>query len=96
MVIAFLFTLSFSVGLFGVRDAYSETIWCKTLGLGCKSIEEKKKDLLRCQRLANSTYNSTFSEALSDPSVWQLGGYENAQDYANKRRLGMYSICINY
>ena len=53
-----------------------------------------KKETLRCRRLADSQYRHYLTEALADPSLWQLGGYVSAQDYARKRRFGIYSICI--
>ena len=79
---------------YGFNNAFAETIWCKNFGLGCKTEEEKNEDLIRCDRLSKSTYKSALNKALSDSSIWQLGGYLSAQDYANKRMIGMYSICI--
>ena len=86
--------LSLIFSFYGFNNAFAETIWCKNFGLGCKTEKEKNKDLVRCERLSKSTYKSAFNKALSDPSIWQLDGYESAQDYANKRMIGMYSICI--
>tara|TARA_B100000686_G_C15960202_1_gene557742 strand:- start:89 stop:394 length:306 start_codon:yes stop_codon:yes gene_type:complete len=88
-------TLAVLFGSMGVvSTSNAETIWCKTLGIGCKDAEDIKKEQLRCRRLADQQYREKLAEALADPSVWQLGGYDSAQDYAQKRKLGIYRICI--
>ena len=72
-------------------NAHSKTIWCKSFGVGCPDVE---KETLRCKNLSNSSYREFLEEAFLDPSKWQLSGYDNAQDYANKRARSLYSMCI--
>ena len=36
-----------------------------------------------CIRAANIVYNERMDEALADPSIWMLSGYESAHQYAN-------------
>jgi len=72
----------------------SQTVWCRVLNIGCDTSEEREKKLQNCTRMADQTYRSALSLALSDPTVWQFQGSRSAEDYAEMRRRGMLSICL--
>jgi hypothetical protein len=89
-------TIAVLVGSAGVISiTHAETIWCKGLGIGCKSAEEIKKERLSCQKSANRNYNKFLIEALADPSLWMHAGDASAQDYAQRRRKQYFDICFN-
>jgi hypothetical protein len=72
----------------------AETIWCKMLGKGCLTQEQFDKQSLYCQKNAAKSRADAFNEALANPSVWQLGGYSSAQEYAEARRRLSLSVCF--
>lgn len=72
----------------------AETVWCRKFNLGCPTPEEKSKKMANCQMLANQTYQSALKEAFADPSVWRLGGFSSAQDYAFFRKQNMLQVCL--
>jgi len=76
------------------QQAYSQTIWCRSLNLGCLSEEEKAKAIENCKRKAAATKQEAFTEALADPRVWQLSGARSAYDYAQIRENTMMNICL--
>jgi|APCry1669189369_1035219.scaffolds.fasta_scaffold117023_1 hypothetical protein len=43
---------------------------------------ESSKELPSCKPMLESHYQESFRKALADDSLWKLGGYESAQDYA--------------
>jgi len=64
------------------------------LGFGEKAKREKQdKRITSCNAIAADYYQEKLEEAISDPSLWQLGGWESARDYANVD--GFRSSCIN-
>lgn len=79
----------------GVGAVSAETIWCKTMKLGCTTPEEKAKAVQRCQKMGDDSYREGLAQALGDPRVWQLAGMNNAYEYAAMRKRGMIDICIN-
>ncbi len=46
-----------------------------------------------CIKAADIIYRDFLEEALADPSVWQLGGYESAIDYAATSKRSVISRC---
>lgn len=81
--------------IFGSANVFAETVWCKTFNLGCATKEEKANKAANCQRLANEVYQDAIVDALGDPSIWQLAGYRNAQEYAAARYRQMLYQCMN-
>ena len=78
----------------GAQSVFSETIWCKSMKIGCTTPEEREKAFKHCEKMAQNSYRRSLAEASSDPSIWQLAGYANAYAYAEARgRLSM-SLCI--
>ena len=64
------------------------------LGFGEKAKREKQdKRITSCNAIAADYYQEKLEEAITDPSLWQLGGWESARDYANVD--GFRSSCIN-
>jgi hypothetical protein len=64
------------------------------LGFGEKAKREKLgKRITACNALAADYYLEKLEDAQNDPSLWQLGGYESARDYANVD--GFRRSCIN-
>ena len=84
--------------MFFALTASSETIWCKTMNLGCLTSAEKEKlfdkETKNCVMLANSSYREGLNKALSDETVWQFSGNLSAQDYAQMRKNLMMNICM--
>lgn len=78
----------------GAQSVFAETIWCKTMKMGCTTPEERAKAMERCERLSNETYRDGLVEAIANPTVWQYAGMNNAYEYAAMRKRGMMSICI--
>lgn len=72
----------------------AETVWCRKFNVLCQTPEEKAQTLANCKMLANESYHEGLTGALADPSIWQLGGYKSAQDYAEKRKQGMLFSCL--
>jgi len=75
-------------------EAYSQTIWCRGLNIGCPNEEDKQKAMENCKRLASSTKREALNEAIADPQIWKLAGARSAQDYAQMRENTMMSICL--
>lgn len=75
------------------HSASAETVWCRNFKMGCLSEDEKDKAIKNCQNLAIGHYQDTLQEALGNPSLWRLGGYRNAQDYAKSRARNIFSLC---
>jgi hypothetical protein len=46
-----------------------------------------------CLNTADIIYRDNLEEALADPSVWQLGGYKSASDYAASSKRSVISRC---
>jgi len=64
------------------------------LGFGEKAKREKQdKRITSCNAIAADYYQEKLEEAITDPSLWQLGGWESARDYANVD--GFRRSCIN-
>ena len=55
----------------------------------------KKISKKGCRNLAKGWYGEKLEEALDHPSVWQLGGYDSAWDYAETRSQTIFSSCMN-
>ncbi len=72
----------------------AETIWCKMFGKGCITQEQLDKQSLYCQKYAAKSRADAFNEALVNSSVWQLGGYSSAKDYAEARGRLSLSVCF--
>lgn len=47
-----------------------------------------------CKSILNSFYQEKLTEAIADESLWKLGGYSSAQDYANAR-TSVYRAGLN-
>jgi hypothetical protein len=81
-----------------IQAATPETIWCKTINLGClKNTEKEKifeKEFHNCEILASSSYRKGLIEALSDDTVWKFAGNTSAQDYAKMHENFMMSLCM--
>jgi hypothetical protein len=89
------FTLLFLLFLiFGNVTAEAETIWCKTMKIGCSTQEDRDKAMRHCERMANDSYRQGLIEASTDPTIWQFAGLDNAYAYANMRGKLMMSICV--
>jgi hypothetical protein len=52
-----------------------------------------KPDYTRCYQFANSLYQERLLEALGDPSLWRLAGYESAEAYAEASRRFALARC---
>ncbi len=50
-------------------------------------------DYERCIQSADTIYRDNLSRAIADPSIWRLGGYESAQDFANASQNLAVSRC---
>ncbi len=72
----------------------AETLLCKKFNVGCKTEDQKLKEIRFCKQMANESYIDGLNEALADPSIWQLAGMNSAQDYARMRKSGMESRCL--
>ena len=72
----------------------SESVWCEKFNIFCQTSKEKAQILANCNMLSNQIYREALTESLADPSIWQLGGYKSAQDYAEKRKQGMLFSCL--
>ena len=52
-----------------------------------------------CQSELSNHYQEVLNEAFADESLWRLGGYDSAQDYAKSRTavylegLKKYKVC---
>ena len=46
-----------------------------------------------CLNTADIIYGDSLEEALADPSVWQLGGYKSASDFAATSRRSVIFRC---
>ena len=46
-----------------------------------------------CLKIADIIYRDYLGEALADPLVWQLGGYESAIEYAETSKRSVISRC---
>ncbi len=46
-----------------------------------------------CILFANALYTERLEQAIADPSLWQLGGYESARDFAETSRRGALMRC---
>jgi|688.fasta_scaffold1406541_2 hypothetical protein len=86
--------LTFIFLLFITNSSYAETIWCRNFNLGCMTQKDKEKELRFCNNLANDTYRQALNTAISDPTIWQFGGFISAEDYADKRYQSMLSRCL--
>ncbi len=78
----------------GIGTVTAETIWCKTMKLGCTTPEDTAKAMERCEKMGNDSYRQGLVEATSDPKVWQHAGMNSAYEYAAMRKRGMISVCI--
>jgi hypothetical protein len=79
--------------------AYGQTIWCKHLKLGCLTLEEKRKAVESCNRIARIVYDGAFTEALkideySGLAAWQLGGYESPNNMARGKAEWAAQKCL--
>lgn len=81
-----------SLTLFALPTS-AETVWCRNFNLGCPTEKELEKKRRNCYNLALEVRRSSFIEAISDPSVWKLGGYISAEDYAEARMRNMLFTC---
>ena len=92
--------LSVCLLLLGIPNVSSamghKTIWCTKFSIGCPDAKDWHKQETRCSGMASQSYEEAMIETFSDPSVWQLQGAANAQDYAKMRYQLMYSICMDY
>lgn len=77
-----------------ITSAYAETIWCRNFNVGCMSEKDKEKESRFCNNLAKDTYREALNEAIGDPSIWQFGGFDSAEDYAEKRYRSMLQRCL--
>jgi len=84
-----------AITFLGVGTVTAETIWCKTMKLGCTTPEDRAKAMQRCQNMGDDSYREGLAQALGDPSVWLSAGMNNAYEYAAMRKRGMVDICIN-
>jgi hypothetical protein len=82
------------VTFLGVGTVMAETIWCKTMKLGCTTPEDRAKAMQLCQKMGDDSYREGLAQALGDPRVWQSAGMNNAYEYAAMRKRGMMDICI--
>lgn len=80
--------------IFITSNVSAQTIWCKTMKLGCTTPEERAKAHERCERMGNDSYREALIQASSNPTIWQYAGMNNAYEYAAMRKRGMVSICI--
>ena len=74
--------------------SFAETVWCKNFNVGCTTEAERAKAMRNCEMLAEERFRDALTEALANPSIWQLVGSRSAQDYANTRARVMKDICI--
>ena len=57
-------------------------------------LDSGKDNSARCDMAAESAYRENLTEALADPTVWQLAGNSSAQEYAKINADLIRSICI--
>ena len=74
--------------------SFAETVWCKNFNVGCTTEAERAKAMRNCEMLADERFSDALTEALANPSIWQLVGSRSAQDYASTRARVMKDICI--
>ena len=79
--------------MYAGSEEVEESFWCKKMGFGCKAKKRQEK-LAFCSKIAISLYKERLEEAYGDPSVWRLGGYDNAKDYAETSKRGSLSRCV--
>ena len=48
-----------------------------------------------CSKVARTISDENLGEALSDPSLWQLGGYKSANDMAKGSYSLAYALCMD-
>ena len=46
-----------------------------------------------CIQQSKNIYGERLEEAIVDPSIWQLSGYESASDYARSSQSLIRSMC---
>lgn len=73
--------------------AVAESIWCKTLGVGCYTLQDKVEAKERCRLRGVESYQEALAKALADPSIWGLDGADSATDYARMRESLTVQIC---
>lgn len=79
--------------IFYLEQAVAQHIFCRFIGIGCPTLEDKQKERKFCSQQADSHYRKALIEALADPSKWQLGGYDSPEDYANSRSNLIFRYC---
>ncbi len=64
------------------------------VGCGEKTVEGAAES--RCYSQAKNYYSELYTNAIADPSLWQLGGYKSAHDYADGGQRRFYSKCLEW
>jgi hypothetical protein len=81
-------------------QVHAETVWCKTLKMGCPTPESEAetndKNYRFCQKRANQAYIQGLQEATSDPEVWRSQGLTSATDYAKLREKLRMTGCMKH
>jgi hypothetical protein len=56
-------------------------------------LDEGKDNTAACESAAQSVYQERLTEAISDPTVWQVNGNSSAQEYAKRSAAVVRSFC---
>lgn len=87
-------TIALSLTVLLTAPLEAQNLGCRWLGIGCPTEADRQKAIQNCQRQARAYQQEHYREAVTDPTLWKLGGYESANDYARKRAQSLMYICV--